>query len=86
MGKRRTKKEKLTAKHRSQALLGTLVKRQSVIVPAGTQSKNTFTKQAEILDKDDNLASIKKDIFKSLILACLILGVEMVLYLAWKIE
>lgn len=38
---------------------------------------------ADLLAKQASLASIKRDILKSIILASLILGAELVLYLAW---
>lgn len=41
------------------------------------------SENANLLAKDDTLASIKKDIVKSLILASLILGAEVVVYLVW---
>lgn len=40
-------------------------------------------KSADNLAKVGSLASIKRDMVKSLILASLILGIELVVYLAW---
>jgi hypothetical protein len=42
-------------------------------------------KKANYMDKGFGLDQIKHDIIKSLILASLILGLEMVIYLAWNV-
>ncbi|HLE49367.1 MAG TPA: hypothetical protein VI819_05050 [Patescibacteria group bacterium] len=91
--KRRTRKQKFKAKNRYQEslLLGTkkyvsasTVKSQfqedkkSKIVSPVRIEKASFT------GKMYNLASIKKDLFKSLGLAVTIFVAEMMLYLAWK--
>lgn len=92
MAKRRTKKQKQKAKHdfaiswepkakkrRSEPdVKGQIKKSGSGKKPSGTGNdlaKNTA--------EPGNLASIKKDIIKSLILAGLILASEVVIYLTW---
>lgn len=88
---RRTKKEKLEPRHpfliswEKTEVKKPLVKRQLVSEPEATLDKNRKTKNAEYLAKDSNLTSIKRDIVKSLIFASLILGLEIVIYLAWNV-
>jgi len=89
MGKRRTRKEKERAVHSfgvswspkpgSQAN----VKRQIVSEPKEAPTKLSKQESAMLLAKEDSLKLIKKDIFKSLALASLIITLEVVIYLAW---
>src|SRR4030065_2609425 len=97
MAKRRTRKQKESAKHtftiswdenilKKESKAKTdeskyIVKRQLKNVSSGTKSQATITKNAVFLTKDYNLASIRKDLKKSLIIASLILSLETVLYL-----
>ena len=94
MAKRRTRKQKESAKHtftigwdedilKKESKAKTdeskyIVKRKLKNVSSGTKSQATITKNAVFLTKDYNLASIRK---KSLIIASLILSLETVLYL-----
>lgn len=95
MSKRRTKKEKLAAKHQfaiswqpstktstPQAhVKGQFTNRQVEAGRPGVKEK-----RADFLDKDSNLSKIKKDIKKSLIIVSLIIGTELVIYLAWNVR
>lgn len=92
MGKRRTKKDKLNAKHQftlswqpssSEATLQTPVKRQKLQEKISVEKEKPASKKADSLVQDDQIVGIKKGILKSLILASLILGTELVLYLVW---
>ena len=46
--------------------------------------KASKRENAMLLAKDNSLRLIKKDIFKSLVVASLIITLEVVLYLAWR--
>lgn len=92
MAKRRTRKDKEKAHHSflyswqpepEKARNRHNVKGQFVSSLKGTSLKADGAKSANKLAKDDSLASIKRDIVKSLILASFILGAELVVYLAW---
>jgi hypothetical protein len=83
---RRTKKQKLKAKHSfnlSWAPSEPRVKGQFNIEPKAQKPNSRPHESALNLAKDASLASIKKDMLKSLILASLILALEVVVYLAW---
>ena len=100
MAKRRTRKQKEKAKHRfviSRDPTGSAAKPQpkksnsEAVVKGQTKkrfslkkSKKSKAKIADLLAKDSGLASIKRDIVKSLILASFILGLEIMLYLRWR--
>jgi len=100
VAKRRTKKQKQSAKHKftlswkpsslNQDFKAEKrsdkpdVKRQIQIDKKTEILKNIKTEIAVNSVKQNNLASIKKDILKSLILAGIILASEVVLYLIWK--
>ncbi|MFZ5932615.1 MAG: hypothetical protein ACOYT7_00805 [Patescibacteria group bacterium] len=81
MGKRRTRQEKERALHTF--VFTHDVKGQFKIEAKSQEAKPDKPKNADILAKDGNLASIKADILKSLLIASLILGAELVVYLAW---
>jgi len=86
MAKRRTKKQKAAAKHNinlSWAPSEPSVKGQFNFEPKKPKASSQKHENAISLAKDGSLASIKKDIVKSLILVSLILALEVVLYLAW---
>jgi hypothetical protein len=94
MAKKRTKENKLNAKHpflinwnlnSGEAASRSSVKRQSLPASFRQEKKAIQAEKANLLDKDNSLASIKKAIIKSLILASLILGLELVIYLAWHV-
>lgn len=92
MAKRRTRKDKLKAKHTftfswtpepkkpssTHDVKGQLEKSGKQALPVASDPKN-----ANLLAQEASLASIKRDILKSLFLASLILGIELVVYLAW---
>jgi hypothetical protein len=93
VAKRRTKKQKAGAKHpfliswenepentsSSKPVKGQFKSKSKLKTGSGSKSKN-----AQLLDKQGYLASIKKDLFKSLVLAGFILALQIVIYLAWK--
>jgi hypothetical protein len=86
MAKRRTKKQKEGAKHVfnvSWAPSEAGVKGQFNFEPKKPRAGSHKHESALSLAKDASLASIKKDIVKSLIVVSLILALEVVLYLAW---
>jgi len=101
MGKRRTRKEKEWAKHQfslswvpfrqirqAEPKKNTTeadVKRQFEKTSKPTNSKVIRSDLAVSSDKDINLTQIKRDIVRSLILAGVIVGLEVVLYLAWNV-
>ncbi len=49
-------------------------------------SKKTKAKNAEVMAKEESLASTKREIIKSLILASFIIALEIVIYLAWNVK
>ena len=95
MGKRRTKKNKEQARHQflytwanepNKTSAKANVNRQlknpnEATLPISSSTKMTVN-QAQVY----NLASVKADIIKSLIIASLILGAELVIYLAWNVN
>lgn len=100
MAKRRTKKQKSQAKNQyllnwypsSKEFKIEPKKSKSVPVVKGQfnnqimskAKKARVVKNTESKAKDASLALIRLDIIKSLVLASLILGVEVMLYLAWS--
>lgn len=97
MTKRRTRKDKQQAKHQftvswspgsseAENLNSEPSVKRQIITGSKLASKNFVkTKKASNLVKESNLASIKKDIIKSVALAGLILASEVVLYLTTKV-
>ena len=92
MGGRRTRKDKETARHTFLMSWENEPKKSRFEASVKPQFKKPFeAKKASLsndekpknMTKDDNLASVKHDIGKSLIIASLIFGVELVIYLAW---
>ena len=96
MAKRRTRKQKEAPKHRftiylsptspeaKNAQFEPAVKRQFRKGKKRKRSKNAKKEKAEFTAKPDDLASVKRDIGKSLLLASLILGLEIMIYFAWS--
>jgi esterase/lipase superfamily enzyme len=100
MSKRRTRKEKEKAKHKflyqwpqsedgsktqpTGASNEPAVKGQISKVKKHKKHKSTKDKMAVYTENIDDLASIKKNIGKSVILASLILSLELVIYLIWR--
>lgn len=91
MAKKRTRKQKKKAKHpflqKSKSEPDTLKEQKPVKRQIKKKDKNSYKKDrinnlSESQAKDDETKNIKKDIFKSVILACLILIFEIVLYFA----
>ncbi|HJX45713.1 MAG TPA: hypothetical protein VJ399_00915 [Patescibacteria group bacterium] len=88
---KRTKKEKLGARHpflisweKSQSASSRdLVKGQMKIEAKTNIKKGDDNKNANIQDKELTLNQIKRDMVRSFTLASLILGLEMVLYFVW---
>ena len=99
MKKRRTRKQKATANHEFtirwnptasetktepvKDKIEASVKGQFNIEPKKPNPSSHKHESAMNLAKDGSLASIKKDIVKSLMVVSLILALEVVLYLAW---
>jgi hypothetical protein len=95
MGKRRTRKQKKEALHQfsytwknepKKLRTEANVKRQSQ-TPLEANLRTSIpvkmaVNQAQVYD----LASVKKDIVRSLIIASLIFGAELVIYLAWNVN
>ena len=90
--KRRTKAQKSKVKHPflvswnepekkalSEAVKGQNNKSEAKLKPSGTMAKN-----ANFLDKDDYLSTTRRDVIRSLMVTSLIIGTELVIYLAWK--
>lgn len=96
MGKaRRTKKQKASAKHTftiswssgtKNELSDPIVKGQNKTLKKSGSAKFTGTKYAKKSAKDGLIVSIKRDVIKSLTLASLILGIEIVIYFAWNLR
>jgi len=92
MGKRRTRKQKAKARNHfkgyywseaKNTVVEANVKGQIEKTPnVGLEEKHT-TNNAEQLAQQGYLGSVKKDITRSIIIASLILGIELVIYLAW---
>jgi len=92
MAKRRTRKQKEEARHSLAISWSPEAKKGRSEPDVKGHLKNeartpleqaSITKSADLLAKEGSLASIRRDILKSIILASLILGAELVLYLAW---
>jgi len=87
---RRTRKDKLNAVHHfslswpDEAENKPDVNRQIVSGTSSLKAKQQGKKNAMLLAKEAGLASVKKELIKSLILTSLILTLEVVLYLAWR--
>ena len=93
--KRRTKKDKVNPRHPTSyswksssneakhADSEANVKRQLSKSKAKSVSGNDTKKQARHTDKNALLASVKKDLTKSLLFATLIVASEVVIYLIW---
>lgn len=91
MPKRRTRKQKETARHPftihwepKKKDFEANVKRQFQDCPKHSGSKTNLEKKSENTQEMANLALIKKDIVKSLVLAALILASEVVIYFLWS--
>jgi hypothetical protein len=93
MGERRTRKQKLKAKHQfnlswtpqpQSSVLKASVKGQIVSSLKTRLEENKHTKKAVPMAKDGSFEAYKRDTVKSLVLASIILAAELVLYLAWK--
>lgn len=93
MAKRRTRKQKESAKHNLAFSWkptkeirdnSPRVKGQFNFEASPTPTEASKNKNAKSLAKDGSLSVVKRDIVKSLILASLILALEMMVYLAWN--
>lgn len=90
MGKRRTRQQKEKAIHSfslswsPEANSGGGVKGQFKNEAKASSPKASQRENAMLLAKDNSLRLIKKDVFKSLVIATLIITLEVVLYLAWR--
>lgn len=83
----RTRKDKVTPHYGflvSWKPTDRLVKGESKISHDSLNTNGKHIKSADVLAQEVNSRSTKKDIIKSLILVSLILGLELVIYLAWK--
>jgi len=102
MSKRRTRKQKELAKHpflvswtppsikqKSEAKVSHFeanVNRQKEIDPITKVQQDLKTKHSDNSVQILDLASIKKDLVKSLILAAFVLASELMLYLIWNVK
>ena len=93
MGKRRTKKQKESAKHLFTLSWEPATSARTPQPSVKGQFENTsepkikkmgMANNAEILAKDGESEAMRQDVIKSLILASLILGTELVIYLGWS--
>ncbi|MBI3397278.1 hypothetical protein HY045_02265 [Candidatus Woesebacteria bacterium] len=88
MAKRRTKKQKENAHHNFQiswspVQAGPSVKSQIKNTKSEEHNINVKMKNAEYSDLGLNFEPIRKDIYKSLFIAGLIVAIELVLYSQW---
>jgi len=92
MAKRRTRKQKEKVKYTfiregraepKKRSFEPVVKGQSKKRSKARHKKIQTSKSAVGLAKDSGFSEIKKDLIKSLLLASLILGIEVMVYLAW---
>jgi len=89
MGKRRTKKQKINARHNyaigisnegGSVSFSHTVNRQNKKTLDRPSDKTPNPKKTNVMADSYNLASIKKDLIKSLIISSLILALEMMIY------
>jgi len=101
MAKRRTKKDKERAKHSftlswtpaspaggpepTEKLPEATVKGQLKKASEARAQKAPKYELANLSGKDENVANAKRDMMRSLIIAGAIVGLEIVLYLAWNV-
>lgn len=92
--KRRTKNQKIQAKHHftlswsnqeKKPDSGIDVKRQFKKKVSSNIASSSKHENAMFLAKEASFKPIKNDVLKSLIIASLILALEIVIYLAWKV-
>ena len=92
MGKRRTREQKAKARYNFKGYYWSEAKNTEVEANVKGQFEKTpnaelkdthTTNNAEQLAQQGYLGSVKKDIIKSLMFSSLILGIELVIYLAW---
>jgi len=89
---KRTRKEKVGARHpflisweKTESVSeSTPVKGQMKIEAKSPQKKINTLKNADIQDKELSLDQMKHNIVRSLLLASLILGLELVIYFVWR--
>ena len=95
MSKRRTRKQKETAKHSfkvswapkpKKTVSEPDVKRQFQTHLKAKSPDKSKKEKSRFSVKDDNLASIRHDIIKSLGSAAIIVGLEVVIYLYWQFK
>lgn len=93
MGKRRTRKEKIKALHQFKMVCNPEPKKDTFEANVKGQKENTpksdfkaqaKTENAEHSAKESLMTSTKRDIFRSLLIVSLILGLEVVVYLVWR--
>ena len=92
MTKRRTKKQKMGARHTFNIIKSEVkisvsqppVKGQFSLKGKAISSLKPDTKKAKGTAKDPGLSTIRHDIVRSLILASLVLSLEVVIYLIWS--
>lgn len=90
MGKRRTRKDKIEARHTQQfswspeASNKAGVKSQSKNIPFSEAKKLSKRENAEQSAKESVVKAVKKDLLRSVLIALGIITLELVLYLAWN--
>lgn len=92
MAKKRTRKQKEKVKHNfaetykislKKDLFEPTVKGQFKTNKKARHKKPGTPNKALESAKDRNIVEVKKELFKSLLLASLIIGIEVMIYLAW---
>ena len=93
MAKKRTRKQKEKAKHGFDSIYQISLGKDAFEPTVKGQFKNTkkvrheqppASNKATESAKNGNIVEVKKELVKSLLLASLILGIEVMIYLAWQ--
>ncbi len=93
MAKKRTRKQKEKAKHSfikthevttKKGSFEPAVKGQFKISKKARHKQPHASNKAMESAKDSNIVEVKKELVRSLLLASLILGIEVMIYLAWQ--
>ena len=95
MAKRRTKKDKSSARHKftlqwepssKNSDLASSVKGQLKNQDSTVNTKPQNAKSADISAQESSGKNVRKDIIKSLILVSFVLSLELVVYLVWNVK
>lgn len=94
MAKKRTRKDKKNAQHPflvdwdendNESISGVAVKGKKGKEKNSRIKKTKKANNANVLDKSKNAGTIRRDIFRSVLIALFILGMEVVLYFTWQV-